>query len=79
MKRGRRGESGLGLVRGTAGELGKAGHSNACRPLAPGQPTQGKEGEMDGSYETELPALFLAPRGQEGPRWHLREEEKPSD
>lgn len=27
----------------------------------------------------ELSALFLAPRGQEGPEWHLSKEEKPSD
>lgn len=37
----------------------------SARHQAPCQPSQGKEGEMDGSsYETELPALFLAPRGR---------------
>lgn len=57
----------------------KLGKAMSARHLAPHQPTQGKEGEMDGSYETELPALFLAPRGQDGPKWHLREEKQPSD
>lgn len=44
-----------------------------------GQPHQDNEGEMGGSYEIELSALFLALGGQEGPKWHLREEKKPSD
>lgn len=31
---------------------------------------------MDGSsYETELPALFLAPGREEGPKWHLERAE----
>lgn len=61
------------------GSWAKLGKAMSARHLAPRQPTQGKEGEMDGSYETELPALFLAPRGQDGPKWHLREEKQPSD